>query len=128
MTRDRVESALRRIHTDALHNTTIDVFEPTESFEQAEGWSVTYSDTADATYDARVDSPSDEGDRDDGGTTAEIDVEIRVRDDTGQTWTAFGDETEAPVRVEDTETGVRYEIETKVDEHNGTIVLGAVEV
>jgi hypothetical protein len=128
VTRDRVENAIRRVHSDELANTTVDVYEPAESYTQGEGWSVTYPDTASASYKARVDSPSAESERERSGTTSEIDVVVRVRDDTGQTWTGFGENTEAPVRVEDTNDGTRYEVENVIDDHDGMITLEAVEV
>jgi len=128
MTRDRVANALRRAHSTVLANTTIDVYPPTETHTQGEGWTVTYPNTPTASYDARIDSPSPDAERDRGGTTAEIDVVIRVRDDTGQTWTGWGENTEAAVRVEDTGDGTRYEVQSVVDPHNGTIELEAVEV
>lgn len=128
MTRDRVQNALRRVHTDALHNTTIDVFEPAESFSQGDGWSVTYPDSASATYDARVESPTDDVERTVYGTVGEIDVDVRVRDDTGQQWKSFGDDTEAPARITDTGTGITYEVQAVVEQHDGLVRLGAVEV
>lgn len=128
MSRDRIENALRRVHSDTLANTTIEVFEPTESFSQGDGYSVSWSDTADATYDARVESPSTDAERERSGTTAEVDRVVKIRDDTGQTWTGFGDATEAPVRIEDTADGTRYEVQTVEDTHNGLTKLGVVEL
>lgn len=128
MARDRVENALRRVHSTELANTTIEVYEPTESYTQGEGYEVTYPDTPNATYDARVDSPSVRSDRDRGGNTAEIDAIVYVRDDTGQTWTDYTAEAEAPVEVVDTADGTRYEVQAVTDPHNGTLELEVVEV
>ena len=128
MVRDRIANALRRVHSDGLHNTRVDVYEPTESFTQGEGWDVTYPDAASATYDARVDEPSADADRERSGTSSEIDVVVIVRDDTGQQWTGFGDETDAPARVRDWADAKLYEVRTVVDAHNGTLELEAVEV
>lgn len=128
MARDRIQNALRRVHSDALANTTIDVYEPSESFTQGEGWDVTYPNAADATYEARVDQPDPDADRERSGTTSEVDVIIRVRDDTGQQWTGFGEETEAPARVEDAADGTMYEIRSAVKRHNGIVELEATEV
>lgn len=128
MTRDIVENALRRVHSSALHNTRIEVFPPSESYSQGDGWAVTYPDTPTAVVDARVDEPSPDSDRERSGTVAEVDVVIVVRDDTGQTWTGYGEETEAALRVRDVADQTMYEIETRVDQHNGTLELEAVEV
>jgi len=128
MTRDRIARALRSVHTQSLANTTIEVFEPTETYEAGDGFSVTYPDTPAATYDARVVSPAARADRDAGGTSAELDAVVVVRDDTGQTWTDFTAEREAPVEFVDTADGTRYEVERVIDPHNGTLELEAVEV
>jgi len=125
---DRISRALRSVHTSTLANTTIEVFEPTETYETGDGFSVTYPDTPAATYDARVVSPAARADRDTGGTTAELDAVVVVRDDTGQTWTDFTDEREAPVEFADLADGTRYAAERVIDPHNGTLELEAVEV
>jgi hypothetical protein len=124
---DRIGDALRRVHSSTLANTTIEVFEPTVSYEQGDGFDVSYPDTPSAEYDARVDSPSASNDRERSGTTSEIDVIVRVRDDTGQQWTGWGEEAEAPVHICDTADGTRYEVQSVVDPHNGTVELEAIE-
>jgi hypothetical protein len=125
---DRIDAALRRAHRRDLSNTTIEVFEPSESYAAGEGFSVSYSATPDATYAARVSSVSRSPQRDDGGTTAEADAVVTVRDDTGQTWTDFTDELEAPVELVDTADGTRYEVQAVTDPHNGLLELDVVEV
>lgn len=128
MARDVVSDALRRVHSTSLHNTTIEVYEPTVSYEQGDGWSISYPDTPHAAYDARLDSPSTDSERERSGTTAEIDVVIKVRDDTGQQWTGYGEETEAPVRILDPADQTMYEVQAVVTKHNGLTELEAVEV
>jgi hypothetical protein len=128
MARDRVENALRRVHSTSLANTTIEVYEPSESYTQGEGYDVTYPDMPNTTYDARVDSPDAQTDRDRGGTTAEIDAVVYVRDDSGQTWTDYTAEAEAAVQIVDTADGTRYEVQAVTDQHNGTLELEVVEV
>jgi hypothetical protein len=125
--RDRIARALRSVHTQTLANTTIEVFEPTETYEAGDGFSVSYPDTPAAEYDARVVSPAARADRDNGGTTAEIDAVVVVRDDTGQTWTDYTEEREAPVELVDTADGTRYAVEAETDPHNGTLELEVVE-
>jgi hypothetical protein len=128
MSGDRISRALRSVHSSALANTSIEVFEPAETYTAGEGFSVSYSDTPTASYDARVVSPAARADRDTGGTTAELDAVVVVRDDTGQTWTDFTAEREAPVEFVDPADGTRYAVERVVDPHNGTLELEAVEV
>lgn len=125
MPRDRVQNAIRRAH-DSLHNTTIDVYEPTETYTQGEGWTVTYPDTPDATYDARFDSPSSNQDRDEAGTETEIDAIARVRDDVSQQWTGWGEATEAAVRIE--EGGTTYEVQDVPPTKDGLTKLEVVAV
>jgi len=127
MTGDRIARALRSVHTSTLANTTIEVFEPTETYEAGDGFSVTYPDTPAATYQARVVAPSARAERGEGGTTAEIDAVVVVRDDTGQVWTDFTAEREAPVEFVDTADGTRYAVEAVTDPHNGTLELEVVE-
>lgn len=125
---DRIASALRRTHSTTLANTTIEVFEPSESYTAGEGFTVSHPSSPNASYEARVVSPASRADRDRGGTTAELDAVIIVRDDTGQTWTDFTDEREAPVEIVDTADGTRYEVERVIDPHNGTLELEVVEL
>jgi hypothetical protein len=124
---DRIARALRRTHSHALKNTTIEVYEPTETYEAGDGFSVSYPADPAAVYEARVVSPAARADRDRGGTTAELDAVIVVRDDTGQVWEDFTAEREAPVEVVDTADGTRYEVERRIDPHNGTTELEVVE-
>ncbi|WP_455448308.1 hypothetical protein [Natrinema thermotolerans] len=128
MTRDTVKDALRRVHSSTLHNTTIEVYEPSVTYNQGDGWSVSYPDLPNAAYDARVDSPSETSERERSGTTSEIDVLVRVRDDTGQQWTGWGEETDAPVHILDAADQTMYEVQSVIDQHNGTLELEAVEV
>jgi len=127
VTRDRIANALRRAHTD-LANTTIEVYEPTVTYEQGDGYDVSYPDEPAAEYDVRVDSPEASSERERSGTISEIDAVVIVRDDTGQQWTGFDEETEAPARVEDTADGTRYEVQSVVDQHNGTLELEVAEL
>lgn len=53
---------------------------------------------------------------------------MRVRDDTGQEWTGWGENTEAALRVRDEADGTMYEVQAVVETHNGLIELEAVEV
>lgn len=128
MSRDSLERAMRRLHSAELSNTTIEVYEPTESYTPGEGYSITYPDTPTTTYDARVDTPTDAPDSDRSGTTAEIDAVARVRDDTGQQWTSFGESGEAPVRITDTADGTTYEVQGVTDRHDGLTTLDVAEV
>lgn len=127
MTRDRVQNALRRVHAD-LHNTSIEVYEPSVDYEQGEGYTVTYPDSPSATYDARIDTPSSSQERERSGTETEIDAVIRVRDDTGQQWTGWGEDTEAPVRITDSTDGVTYEVQDVAPTRDGLDELEVVEV
>jgi hypothetical protein len=125
---DRIDKAMRRLHSSELGNTTIEVYEPAVSYSPGDGFDVTYPDNADETYDARVDSPSDDADTERAGQTSEIEAVVLVRDDTWQQWTGFGEEGDAAPQVVDTADGTRYEVREPLDTHNGLLELGAVEV
>lgn len=124
---DRIASALRRAHSGHLVNTSIQVYEPAEEYAAGDGWTVTYPDDPAATYDARVDSPSARSDRNEGGTTAEIDAVVVVRGDLDQVWEDYTEEREAPVELVDTADETRYEVQSVTDPHNGTLELEVVE-
>lgn len=128
---NRVESARRRA-LDLSFNSTIAVFEPTESYSPGDGYTVSRPDpeteTPDATYEARAFDPQATGERARGGTTTEADRVFEVRDDTGQTWTDYGESGEAAVRVREVETGEVYTVETVTDRLDGRERLDCVEV
>lgn len=128
MTRDRVRNAIRRAHTDTLHNTRIEVYEPSVSYTQGEGWDVSYPSTPNSVYDARVESPDATEEKQRSGTDVEIDAIVRVRDDTGQQWTGWGEEETAAVRVLDANDQTTYEVQTVVTQHDGTVEMEVVEV
>jgi len=125
---DRIDRTLRRIHDRELSNTTIEVYEPTEEYAAGDGFEVSYPADPAATYTARVSSVARAPDRDAGGTTAEADAIVSVRDDLGQTWTDFTEQLEAPVEIVDTADGTRYEVEAVTDPHNGLLELEVAEV
>jgi len=126
---DRIAGALRRVH-GTLANTTIEVYEPTVTYDQGDGFDVQYPtlDSPDAEYDARIDSLTASSDRQRSGTTSDIDAIVRVRDDIGQQWTGFGEEETAPTRLRDTADGRVYEVRSMTDPHNGTLQLDVQEV
>jgi hypothetical protein len=125
---DRIDRALKRIHRRELQNTTVEVFEPTETYSAGEGFDVTYPDVPDNKLDVRLSSPSANTDRETGGTTGEIDAQISVPDDVNQQFTDFTDEEEAPVELRDTADGTRYEVEAVTDPHNGLLRLDVTEI
>jgi hypothetical protein len=123
---DRIPDALQRAHAD-LHNTDIDVYVPTETYSTGDGYDVTYPGSPTDTIPARVEAPSEQPDRDRGGTTSDADAEVYVRDDTGISWVGYGESGEAAVELVDTADGRRYVVEAVTDEHNGLLVLEVAE-
>jgi len=126
-----VEAARRR-SLDLTFNTDLEVYEPSESYEAGDGFSLTIpdpeTDAPDATYEARAMDPEDAADRDASGTTSELDRRFEVRDDTGQQWTDFGESGEAATRVRETATGIVYVVTSVTDAHDGRETLDCVEV
>jgi hypothetical protein len=106
---------------------SLDVYEPTETYTPGEGYSVTYPGSPARTVDAEIVPPEVLADRNRGGTTSEADAIIRVAEPRSQ-WVGFGSEGEASVEVVDTETGVRYQVETVASERNGLTRLEASEL
>lgn len=127
----RVESARRRA-LDLTFNSEIEVYEPSESYSPGDGYTVERpdpeTDAPGATYEARAMDPQATGERERGGTTTEADRVFEVRDDTGQTWTDFGESGEAAVRVREVGTGVVYTVTTVTDRIDGRERLDCVEV
>jgi len=128
MAPDRINNALRRVHTSELANTTIEVFEPTESYDDDTGFEPDYPNSPTDTLDARVEQPSEDPRESEGGTTSDADAQVRVPDDTGIPWTDFGESGEAATQLEDTADGRRYEVQAVTDTHNGLLVLDVEEV
>lgn len=129
MTRDRIENAIRRLHSAELSQTTVDVYEPTESYSQSSGYDVSYPGSATTSgVDARAEPPADQTDRDAGGTTTDHDRVYLVRDDSGVSWTDFGASGQAATRFDDTDTGDRYEVVAVLDERDGLVRLACSEV
>jgi hypothetical protein len=127
-TGDRIDRALKRVHSRQLVNTTVEVFEPSETYAPGDGFSVSYSDTPSNELEVRLSSPSASTDRDRGGTDGEIDAQISVRDDVNQEFTDRTEQREAPVELRDTADGTRYEVISETDPHNGLTRLDVVEV
>jgi len=145
MSRDRLENAMRRLHSDALANTTIEVYEPTTDYTPGDGFDVVYPATPTATLEARIEPPDERGQTDRSGTTIDADAIVRVRDDTEITWTEYGFDGQATARVADIGSGAGwgtaewgtspwgnlaslYQIETRADAHDGLLELAATEV
>jgi len=125
---DRIDNALRRIHTSELANTTIEVYEPTESYDDDSGFDLTYPNSPTATLEARVEQPSEDPRESEGGTTSDADAQVRVPDDSGVSWTDFGESGEASTELVDTADDRRYEVQAVTDTHNGMLVLDVEEV
>lgn len=127
MPRDIVRDALQRTHTNALANTTVEVRQPSVSYAPGDGFSVSYPDAPDAEVDARVSTPSPAGQKDRGGTAAEIDATIHIRSDVSPQLTGFGDDGDASARLTDTRTGTEFRAETVTDRTGGMTVIQASE-
>jgi hypothetical protein len=105
---------------------TLDVYAPTETYDEADGYVTTYPDQPTRVVDAELATPQADADRQPQGTTSEADLVIRVAEPRDQ-WTGYGVDGEATPRVVDRSTGVRYQIVDVASEHNGLLRLEAVE-
>lgn len=128
---NQIESGRRR-SLDSTYNTRLEVYEPEETYEAGDGFTLQIpdpeTDTPDATYEAVAMAPQDATDRERSGTTSEVDRRFQVRDDTGQQWTDFGESGDAATRVREVETGQDYVVASVVDKHDGREELDCVEV
>jgi hypothetical protein len=115
---------------DALgYHDNIDVFQPTESFTQGEGWDVSYPSTADATLSGIAEPPDADRDRDRGGTTRDADLVLHVPADTNVTFDESGESGDAPTRVEVADSDRTYEVATAPDpQFDGLQTVACVEV
>jgi len=127
MPRDLIADSLQRVHDTTLTNTQIEVFEPSVSYATGDGFDVSYPDDPSDTYDARIDGQNEAGEKERGGTTANIDAFIRVRDDHDQQWVGYGESGEAELRVVDTATDNEYAVESVSEPEGGLIVLRVTE-
>jgi hypothetical protein len=127
MPRDNIRGAMHRVHSATLANTTVEVFQPSVAYRPGDGFDVSYPDTPDATLDARVDGQNAGGEKERGGTNAEIDATVRVRDDVSVQLTGYGEDGEASARLVDTDTGIEYRVESVVNPSGGITELQVVE-
>jgi hypothetical protein len=126
-----VESGLRR-QLDFSHNSRIEVYEPSESYQPGDGFELTVpdpdTDAPDDEYRAEARDPTDDPTRERAGTESELDRVFLVRDDTGQQWTDFGQSGEAATRIREVRTGNDYVVESVSDRHDGRERLAASEI
>lgn len=122
------ESNRGRVMAHLGYENNLEVYEPTESYQTDGGFDVSYPGSPDDTIDAEIVPPDEVADRDAGGTDVEADIFIFVADDTSLAFTGYGESGEATAEVVDTDTGERYEIQTKTNRGNGLLRLTGVSV
>lgn len=125
---DRFASGAERT-IDALgYQANVAVFQPTESFVQGEGFTISYPGSASAVIDGMVEPPSVSAGFDRGGSTSDADLAVFVDADTDVEFTDAGESGEALTRVEvDEVTGV-FEVQTVEPQLDGLLRLGCEEV
>jgi len=85
MTRNQLQSAMRRLHSGALSNSKAAVYIAEETYAAGDGYTVRYPSTPAYVIDVRAETPSSAPEKARSGTTAEADLIIRVRDDAAAT-------------------------------------------
>jgi hypothetical protein len=105
---------------------SIDVYEPTETYSEADAYDTTYPDEPTRTIDAEVVPPEAVADRRLEGTISEADLVVYVAESYDQ-WTGYGVEGEASVRIVVRQTGVEYTVTDVADMTDGLLELQAVE-
>jgi hypothetical protein len=109
-----------------LGGESIEVYEPTESYQQGEGWSVSYPDSALSTVTGEAVPPESDPNVDAGGTTETADMGVYVPSDSGVTWTDYGESGEATTRIDVSDS--RYEITGMDEQFDGRVRLRCSEV
>jgi len=112
---------------DALgYEDNVEVYQPAETYEAGEGYSIEYPDAPTATIDGALDTPSSDSDKDAGGTTESVDLTIGVRKTMNIAWNDAGDSGEAKTGVE--VEGTQYVVDTIDDQYDGLLELSCDEV
>jgi len=105
---------------------TVAVYQPTETYNPGDGFSVTYPDTATTTLDGGLDPPSDSADVDAGGTTETADLTVYVLADTDTEFVTAGASGDPPTGV--IVDGARYVVDTSENQFDGLLELSCDEV
>ena len=112
---------------DALgFEATVDVYQPIETYEAGDGYTIGYPDEPTTTIDAALDPPSTSPDVDPGGTTETADLTVYVATDVGIEFNVAGDTGEAETGI--VVDGIKYVIDDIDDQQDGLLALGCDEV
>jgi len=123
---DRFETSASRTLAGLGYEQNVDIYQPSETYVQGEGYDVEYPDTPTATIDGALEPPSTRTDVDPGGTTEQADLTVYVRPDVGVTFQAGGDSGEAETGV--VVDGLKYIVDDIDDQQDGLLALGCDEV
>ena len=111
---------------DALGAQQVDVYEPTETYTQGDGWSVSYPDTPSSTTEGEAVPPESDPNVDAGGTTETSDMGVYVSSSAGVSWTDYGESGQAVTRID--VAGTRYEVTGVDPQFDGRERLECTEV
>lgn len=124
---DRVDASIRRVHDD-LGFRQVRVYNFERTYDEGTGdWEYTRVEASASPIEAEVREPTTPRETTTaGGTTSEIDAEIRPRDDHGIDVVPAG-ESDRPTEVESVEGDGHYSITEGFLENNGVEKWSAVE-
>ncbi len=122
---DRFDESATRTH-DALGAEPIQVYEPTETWQDSGGWNVTYPDTPTNETEGEAVPPESDPNVDEGGTSENVDMNVYVATGSGVAWTDYGESGEAATRIEI--DGIRYEVTGVDPQFDGRDRLNCAEV
>jgi len=112
---------------DALgYEQNVEVYQPTETYEAGEGYSIEYPDEPTTTIDAALDPPATNPAVDPGGTSESADLTIYVDAAVDIEFNTAGDTGEAETGIE--VDGIKYVIDDIDDQQDGLLALGCDEV
>lgn len=123
---DRFASSASRSLYALGWSDSVEIYQPTETFEQGEGYDVAYPNQPTATLDGALSPPSEQSDVDTGGTTESIDLTVHVTSDVGVNFNGAGDTGEALTGLE--VEGRKYVVEEVEDQRDGLLRLECAEV
>jgi len=123
---DRFAASTDRMFDSLSFENTVEVYQPTETYEAGDGYDIEYPDTPTTTIDAALDPPSTSPGVDPGGTTETADLTIYVAEDVGIAFNTAGDTGEAETGI--VVDGIKYVIDDIDDQQDGLLALGCDEV
>lgn len=119
---DRMRSALERTQDFFDFDNVLKVYEASSTYTPGDSVEPSYTEALYSPISGEVQRPTGDTETELTGTQRSVDVVIRVTEDRID-WSESGESGSAQTVVEDTMTGIRYEVDLVHEERNGLLVL-----